>query len=78
MTIDVAARHPNVYLETSGMPMHSKILEAVERVGHRVPYGSDAPFHDPSVEMLKVKVSGLDEQAVWAVLHDNAARLFAM
>src|SRR3990172_3035566 len=31
--IDVAARNPNVYLETSGMPMHSKIREAVERVG---------------------------------------------
>jgi uncharacterized protein len=74
--IDVAARHPNVYLETSGMPMHSKILEAVERVGHRVLYGSDSPFHDPSVEMLKVKVSGLDEQGIRAVLHGNAERLF--
>jgi len=31
--IDVAERNPNVYLETSGMPMHSKIREAVERIG---------------------------------------------
>ena len=44
--IDIAARNPNVYLETSGMPMHTKIKEAVERVGaERVLYGSDAPFH---------------------------------
>ena len=34
-SIDVAARNPNVYLETSGMPMHTKIKEAVERVGAR-------------------------------------------
>src|SRR5437867_1921430 len=55
-SIDVAARNPNVYLETSGMPMHTKIKEAVARVGsERVLYGSDAPFHHPEVEMLKVR-----------------------
>jgi predicted TIM-barrel fold metal-dependent hydrolase len=75
-SIDIAARHPNVYLETSGMPEHAKIATAVERVGNRVLYGSDAPFHDPAVEMLKVRVSGLDESGVQAVLHDNAQRLF--
>lgn len=74
--IDVAARNPNVYLETSGMPMHSKILEAVERCGlERVLYGSDAPFHDCEVEILKIRKSGLDDQQVHAVLHDNAHRL---
>ena len=31
--IDVALRNANVYLETSGMPMHTKIREATERVG---------------------------------------------
>jgi predicted TIM-barrel fold metal-dependent hydrolase len=75
--IDVAARHPHVYLETSGMPMHSKILEAVERVGEtRVLYGSDAPFHDSGVEMLKVRVSGLDDPLVERVLHQNSLELF--
>ena len=54
--IDVAARHPNVWLETSGMPMHTKIRTAVERVGEdKVMYGSDAPFHDPGVEIRKVR-----------------------
>ena len=32
-SIDVALRNPNVYLDTSGMPMHTKIREAYERVG---------------------------------------------
>ncbi|MDA8292221.1 MAG: amidohydrolase family protein [Actinomycetota bacterium] len=75
--IDVAARNPNVYLETSGMPMHSKIKEGVERAGaHKVLYGSDAPFHDPSVEILKVRVSGLSDDLVERVLHTNSVEVF--
>jgi predicted TIM-barrel fold metal-dependent hydrolase len=75
--IDVAARNPNVYLETSGMPMHSKIREAVERVGpDRVLYGSDTPFHHPSVELAKVRVSGLSAEMTDRVLGENGRALF--
>lgn len=75
--IDVAARNPSVYLETSGMPMHTKIAEAVERVGRdRVMYGSDAPFHHPRVEIEKVRVSGLEPELVERVLGLNAESLF--
>jgi predicted TIM-barrel fold metal-dependent hydrolase len=75
--IDVAARHPNVYLETSGMPMHTKIAEAVERVGpERVLYGSDAPFHHPVVEVAKVRLSGLPPDLVNRVLGTNGRALF--
>jgi uncharacterized protein len=75
--IDVAARNQNVYLETSGMPMHTKIREAVERVGpNRVLYGSDAPFHHPSVELTKVRVSGLPPDLADRVLGENGRRLF--
>ena len=75
--IDVAERNPNVYLETSGMPMHTKIEEAVRRVGpDRVLYGSDAPFHHPRVEIEKVRVSGLEPDLVERVLGTNAVSLF--
>jgi uncharacterized protein len=76
--IDAAERQPNVYLETSGMPMHAKILEAVGRVGaDRVLYGSDAPFHHPDVEILKIKRSGLKPDELAMVLGRNAERVFA-
>ncbi len=76
-SIDIAARNPNVYLETSGMPMHTKITEAVERVGvERVLYGSDAPFHHPAVEILRVQVSGLGEAELDRVLRANSLALF--
>lgn len=75
--IDVAERNPNVYLETSGMPMHSKIREAVERVGpDRVLYGSDTPFHHPTVELAKVRVSGLPPDLTDRVLGENGRTLF--
>lgn len=75
--IAVAERHPNVWLETSGMPMSSKILEAVRRVGtDRVVYGSDGPFHQPRVEQLKVELAGLDGAALAEVMSNTAQRLF--
>jgi hypothetical protein len=76
-SIDIAARNPNVYLETSGMPMHTKIREAVERVGvDRVLYGSDAPFHHPAVEILRVQVSGLGPDELERVMSVNSRALF--
>ena len=76
-SIDIAARNANVYLETSGMPMHTKIAEAVERAGvERVLYGSDVPFHHPAVEILRVRVSGLGPEALDRVLRRNSLELF--
>jgi uncharacterized protein len=76
-SIEVALRNPNVYLETSGMPMHTKIREAYERVGEtRVLFGTDVPFHHPVVEIAKVQVSGLPPGAVERVLGKNGRLLF--
>ncbi|MFO7941246.1 MAG: amidohydrolase family protein [Bacillota bacterium] len=74
--IDVARDNPNIYLETSGMPMHTKIREAYRTVGaDRVMFGTDAPFHHHSVEMQKVRVSGLDESELRRVFAENVAAL---
>lgn len=77
--IDVAERHDNVYLETSGMPMHTKISEAVDRVGRkRVLFGSDVPFHDVHVELLKVRRSGVSDEDLEWVLGWSAEELFGL
>jgi predicted TIM-barrel fold metal-dependent hydrolase len=76
-SIDIACRRPNVYLETSGMPMHTKIKEAIERVGEtRVLFGSDVPFHHATVEIDKVRLSGLPPELVARVLGKNGRLLF--
>lgn len=76
-SIGVAQRHPNVWLETSGMPMSVKILEAVRKVGSdRVLYGSDGPWHEPKVEQLKVQLAGLAPDDLENVMHRSSQRLF--
>lgn len=77
--LEVAQKHRNIFLETSGMPMHSKIKEAADTVGvDRVLYGSDAPFGHPAFELKKVEVSGLIGEEMEMVLGENARRLFGL
>ncbi len=78
-TIDVAERNKNIYLETSGMPMHTKIKEAMERVGKdRVMYGDDAPCGHPSWELEKSRAAGLEKEDFQKLLGDNAKRLYGL
>lgn len=75
-SIKMAKRYPNLYLEMSGMPMNSKIKEAYEVVGKdRIMFGTDAPFHHPTIEMQKVITSGLDEKGLEDVFYHNLSKL---
>lgn len=77
--IEVAEKHENVLLETSAMPMHSKIKEAVAKVGEdKVMYGSDMPFGHPAFEIKKVEVAGLTKKQLSLVLEENACRIFRL
>lgn len=76
-SLKMARRYKNLYLEMSGMPMHTKIKEAYETVGSdRILFGTDGPFHHPSVEIQKVMVSGLQEDALQDVFYNNAKHFF--
>jgi len=71
--IDMAKKFSNLYLETSGMPMHTKIKEAYEQVGSgRILFGTDVPFHHPSVEIQRSMVSGLNESQLKDLFYNNA------
>lgn len=77
--IDMAKKYPNLYLETSGMPMHTKIKEGYEKVGSdRIMWGLDAPFHHPSVEMQRTIVSGLTDEQLEDVFYNNAKKLLKL
>ncbi|MBQ9014556.1 MAG: amidohydrolase [Firmicutes bacterium] len=77
--IDMAIKHPNLYLETSGMPMHTKIRDAYLQVGaDRVMFGLDLPFHHPSVEIQKGLVSGLNDAQLEDYYYNNAAKLLGL
>ena len=71
--INTAKKYDNIFLETSGMPMHTKIKEAANVVGEdRVMYGSDTPFHDPAVEIARVTASQISERLLDRVFYSNA------
>jgi predicted TIM-barrel fold metal-dependent hydrolase len=73
--IETAIKTENIWLECSGMPMHSKIKEAYERVGsERLFWGSDLPFHHYAVEIMRTEVSGLGPRELAKVFHDNAKK----
>ncbi len=77
--LKMARRYPNIYLEMSGMPMNSKIKEAYDTVGRdRIFFGTDAPFHHPSVEIQKVLTSGLSEREIEDVFFHNAAKFMGL
>ena len=75
--IEIAEKHDNIILETSAMPMHSKIKEAIIKIGeHRVIFGSDVPFGHPGFEIKKVEVAGLSEKQRALVFEYNSRRIF--
>ncbi|MCT2581796.1 amidohydrolase family protein [Actinophytocola gossypii] len=65
----------NALVETSG-GYSSVAMAAVERLGaHRVLFGSEYPMQDPSLELLKIQVLGLDQPQLELVMSGNARRL---
>ena len=78
----IVRRHPNVYLELSGIPP-ARLLEwfpRLETIADRVIWGSDWP--SPGVESMRKNVEQflalpISDEAKQKILYDNAARLFA-
>lgn len=77
--INIAKRNDNIWLETSGMPMHSKIKEAMVRVGEdRVMYGSDSPFHEPAVEIDRICSADLTDEQLRMIFYENAHKILGI
>jgi uncharacterized protein len=74
--INVAKRMSNIYLETSRMPSGPKIKEAISLVGKdRVMYGTDIPFGDPVVEIVKATALELSDEEFDLYFYRNAKNL---
>ena len=74
--IEVAARVPNLFLETSAMPYPDQIRRAVQTIGaERVLFASDGPGCLPKLEVHKVKLAGLSSSEEQRVFADNILEL---
>jgi uncharacterized protein len=74
--IDYLERHPNVFIDTSGVRRFELLEQAVERAGaEKVLFGSDGPWLHPGVELAKVKALKLPAADERLVLSGNFLRL---
>jgi predicted TIM-barrel fold metal-dependent hydrolase len=74
----MARRHPNVYLEVSGLPGR-KLLDYMPRLGElseKVVYGSDWPgMPSLTANVEAIRSLPFTDQAKQAILYNNAARI---
>jgi len=76
--IDVLARHPNVYTDTSGVRRFDLLAEALSRAGPgKMLFGTDGPWLHPGVELSKVAALGLAAHHQHLVVAGNWLRLTA-
>jgi uncharacterized protein len=74
--IEVAARAPNLYLETSAMPYPAQIRRAIDVLGaERVLFASDGPGCLPKLEVHKVRLAGLSSSEAERVFSANILEL---
>jgi len=77
--LDILARFPNVFTDTSGVRRFDLIVDAVARAGpHKVLFGSDGPWLHPGVELAKVRELRMRPWAQRLVEYGNAARVFSI
>jgi hypothetical protein len=73
--IGLLIRHANLYTDTSAVRRFDLLHEATTRAWRKVLFGSDGPWLHPGVELEKVRLLGLPENAQNAVLGGNVLRL---
>jgi predicted TIM-barrel fold metal-dependent hydrolase len=74
--IDILARHPNIYTDTSGVRRFDLLVEAVRRAGpEKILFGTDGPWLHPGVELAKIRALGLAPCDERKVLGGNLLRL---
>src|SRR6185369_15498187 len=74
--VDVLARMPNLYTDTSGVRRFDVLERAVARAGARkVLFGSDGPWLHPGVELAKIRALGLPAREEALILGGNLLRL---
>lgn len=74
--IEMARRHPNVYLDTGAVVMSRYIEQAIRELGaEKVIYGSDEPEVDCRLEIFKIRMLKLPREQEEMILGGNLLRL---
>lgn len=80
--IAVAAKHPNVYIDTSAYAAHRYPAELVDylkgRGRSKVLFGTNYPMMTAAKALARLDDLGLDEDTTALFLAGNAARVFGL
>jgi uncharacterized protein len=79
VAIDVASRHPNVYLElTAAYAVNRAIEMMVDGAGsHKVLYGTDLPWFDPHYAIGCILYARITDEDRRNILHRNAEKILS-
>jgi len=77
LAVEVAARHPNLYLDTASSQIDNGMIEhAVEHIGaEKILFGTDTPLLDPWVQRAKIEGAQIPDEAKRLILGGNLQRL---
>ena len=80
LAVEVAARHPNLYLDTATSQIDNGMIEhMVRHIGpERILFGTDTPLLDPWVQRAKIEGANLNEEAKSLILGGNMQRLLGL
>ena len=74
--VDILARYPNVYSDTSGVRRFDYLVEAVRKAGPgKLLFGTDGPWLHPGLELEKIRLLRLAPDQEAKILGGNALRL---
>jgi hypothetical protein len=80
LAVEVAAKHPNLYLDTASSQIDNGMIEhAVRQLGpEKITFGTDMPLLDPWVQRAKVEGAEIDPHAKDLILGGNLQRLLRL
>ncbi|MFQ6072877.1 MAG: amidohydrolase family protein, partial [Methanosarcinales archaeon] len=78
--LEVAKKHSNIYLQTTGMPKIDIIKNAVETLGaERIISGSDSPYISMERELEKIRsIPDLTDKESEGILGENIRRILKL
>ncbi|MHC4441584.1 MAG: amidohydrolase family protein [Planctomycetota bacterium] len=80
LAVDVASRHPNLYVDTASSHIDNGMLEyAVGQLGaEKIVFGTDMPLLDPWVHKAKVEGAEITVDQKRLIMGENMQRLLGM
>ena len=80
LAVEVAGRHPNLYLDTATSQMDDGMIEhAVACAGaEKILFGTDMPLLDPWVQRAKIEAAAVSDEAKRLILAGNLKRLLGL